>query len=93
MKLGDLKTWRRVLLINISLLIGFAISAFILPPNTPAWLWALVCLLALLVLNYFFLRRPLKVDNEQRSRLPQVIMLLGFVILLLDLIYHRWLAP
>jgi len=92
MQLGDLKTWQRVLLVNIALLVGIALSAFILPPNTSVWIWACICLVAFLLFNYFFLRRRPNVDNHQRSRLAKVIMFLGWVVLLLDLIFSRWLA-
>jgi hypothetical protein len=91
MHLRDLKTWQRALLVNITLLVGIALSAFILPSNTPVWSWACICAVVFLSLNYFFLRRP-KTPNPGRSWLANIIIWLGTAILLLDLIFRRWLA-
>jgi hypothetical protein len=81
--------WKRVLLLNASAIIGIVISLFIVPGDTPFWLWetiAVVFLAACNVLLYFQQGRA-KPRNSPSAR--TIIALMGFVLLIIDMIISR----
>ena len=81
-----MSTWKRVALVNGGGIIGIIVSLFIVSPRTPLWLWATLSAGALLVLNYVcFVRRKVRDERKGESN-TTAIVILGFVVLLLDLV-------
>jgi len=62
--------WKKATLINVSGLIGIADSLFLVPPQTPFWLWAVLAGVALALLNVlcFGRRRTATASLNQRRR-------------------------
>ena len=83
---GAMPTWKKALLVNAGGVIGVAISLFIVPAQTSFWLWVVVSVTILLVLNhvFFFWRQTGHSDQEKPSRSTLVICL-GCIVLLVDL--------
>lgn len=84
---GAMATWKKALLVNAGGVIGIAISLFIVPAQTSLWLWAVVAVAVLMVLNYVFLiwRRPEQSDPQGRPSRSTIVICLGCLVLLLDL--------
>jgi hypothetical protein len=85
--------WRRVLLINMGLLAGISISLFIVPQNTPLWIWVVSSLAFLVAMNYaqFAWHSTIaRRTNDARTKRAVIIGLLGILFLILDLIYSRY---
>jgi uncharacterized membrane protein YfcA len=81
-------TWKRALLVNAGGVIGIGVSLLIVPAQTPLWLWAVVAVVVLMVLNYVFLiwRRT---DQSAPQRTPSrstIVICLGCIVLLFDLV-------
>ena len=84
-----MSTWKKVTLVNGGWLIGIAISLFIVPPNTPLWLWATVSGTVLAVMNYFFFGRQRGIASERKVGLMgTVVGGAGLIVLLLELIFR-----
>ncbi len=82
-----MSTRKKLLLVNISGIIGIFVSLFIAPPKTPLRLWALMSAIVLALFNYLALSRrwkPQDVSNESRSWGIAVVAF-GFGVLLLEL--------
>ena len=79
--------WKKIALVNSGGLVGIVISLFIISPQTPLWLWAMVSAAALATLNYvcFGWRRTASGGSKSGAK-STVIIALGLVVLLLDLI-------
>ena len=84
---GVMATWKKALLVNAGGVIGVAISLFIVPAQTSFWLWVVVSVTILLVLNYafFFWRRNGQSDQGKPNRSTLVICV-GCIVLLVDLV-------
>jgi uncharacterized membrane protein YfcA len=85
-----MSTWKKVLAVNSAGLLGVILSLFIVPSQTPLWMWAIVSVVVLFVLNYlcFGWRRRVNDKGIDKTKSTAVIAL-GFVVLLMDLIL-RW---
>lgn len=80
-------TWKKALLVNGGGVIGIAMSLFIVPAQTSFWLWVVVAVTVLMVLNYIFLiwRRTGEGDQGKPNR-STVLIFVGCIVLLLDLV-------
>ena len=56
MKFDSLKIWKQILLINAAAVAGAIISAFAVPPSTPAWRWAVASGVGIIASNCLYLR-------------------------------------
>lgn len=75
------------MLVNGGGLVGIIISLFIVSPQTPLWLWAALSGGALLILNYVCFGWRRTASGERKNGVKgTAITVLGFVVLLLDLI-------
>lgn len=81
-------TWKKALVVNVGGVIGVAISLFIVPAQTSLWLWAIVAVAVLTVLNFVFLvwRRKDRNDPQRKPSRSTVVICLGCVVLLVDLV-------
>jgi hypothetical protein len=84
-----MKKWKKFVLVNIGGLTGIVLSLFIVPGNTPVPLWAICAGGVLILMNYFFVFRRMKSENQHKRELGAArwIIILGFMVLLLDLIW------
>jgi hypothetical protein len=92
-KTGRAGGWKRVLLINVGALVGIGISLFIVPEETPLWLWAAISLGALAILNYAqfaWHRRIIRRTTNARQKWAMIIAILGTIFFILDLIFSRF---
>ena len=86
-----MSSWKKVALVNMGGLLGVAGSLFILPPNTPLWIWATASVVCLAALNYFLIRRLRKSTGERTVRpTANIVMWLGIVVLLMELAFRYW---
>ena len=91
MQLRELKTWQKVVVINLSALAGIVASAFILPPKTPVWLWVAVAIIVLAMVNYIFLIGQRKLQTVGcRTSVANTVIAFGFILFLLDLLFSRF---
>ncbi|HEV2401993.1 MAG TPA: hypothetical protein VGS27_33990 [Candidatus Sulfotelmatobacter sp.] len=81
-------TWKKALVVNVGGVIGIAISLFIVPAQTSLWLWAIVAVAVLTVLNFVFLvwRRKDRNDPQRKPSRSTVVICLGCIVLLVDLV-------
>jgi hypothetical protein len=82
---------RGFLILNVAAVFGLLVSLFIVPGNTPFWLWCVVAVLVLAVLNIALMlkfRRGSRSDLSKRTR--TAIIALGAAFLLLDIILSRY---
>ena len=47
-------TWKKALVVDAGAVIAITISLFTVPAQTPFWLWAVIAVASLIVLNYVF---------------------------------------
>ena len=82
-----MSTRKKLVVINISGLIGIIVSLFIAPPATPLWLWALTSTIVLALFNYVALtgRRKPQDDSDRNGSWGTVVIASGFGVLLLEL--------
>lgn len=48
---------KRVVIVNVAATVGWLLSALVVPPATPVWLWALAGAAAILIFNIVLCRR------------------------------------
>jgi hypothetical protein len=79
---------KQLVLVNVAMAIGIAISLFMVPGSTPFWRWATVAVAFLVVGNVTVLvRRP---DPAPRRPFPRgIVIAVGVVLLLLDVLVNR----
>jgi hypothetical protein len=62
-----MSTWKKVALLNVSGLFGIGLSLFMVPPQTPLWIWASLSVLCLAVFNLFLFRRLRRGIGERNA--------------------------
>jgi hypothetical protein len=83
--------WKKLLLINASMLVGFFAALFVIPGRTPMFVFAVGCLVVAATINValFGRRREVPSGNRRRWRLlPVLLVWIVFVLALLLHIYH-----
>jgi ABC-type branched-subunit amino acid transport system permease subunit len=85
---GSVTTWKRALVVNVGALLGIGISLFVVSPRTPLWLFAILSVVSVAVLNYvcFGWRRTANGETGSSPSKSKVVICLGCLVLLLDLI-------
>jgi hypothetical protein len=84
-----MKPWKRFTAINVGALIGIGLSLFIVPPNTPFWMWLAISTAAIAILNFFLYRRLKKPAAAPKAEpLPAILAWIGVAIFLGELIFH-----
>jgi hypothetical protein len=81
--------WMRVLLLNLAALIGIVVSLFMVPENTPFWLWATIAGIFLLVWNVPLFRQRRRTPETSGRSTRTIMAALGFALLIIDLILSR----
>ena len=77
---------------NVGGLVGIGVSIFIVPPETPLWIWATASMVCLAVFNYLLIRRLQKSTGASKvSSAPSIVIWLGVVVLLLEVVLRYWL--
>jgi hypothetical protein len=83
--------WKKVALVNVGGLLGIGLSLFIVPPQTPLWIWATLSVLCLAVFNCFLFRRLRRSTSERKADSKSgVVIWLAFVLLVLELVFRYW---
>jgi hypothetical protein len=85
---------RQLVLLNACLLLGIGLSIFIVPGNTPFWLWTSVAAAFLCILNATTLFRGDKPTDQTSGarRTRTTIIFLAMAFLLVDLLLSRYFA-
>jgi hypothetical protein len=82
------KRWQKFTLLNVGLLLGVLASLFMVPGNTPTWLWAAISTTVVASMNYLAFARLRKVERGESikyTKLTTLVIALGFVFFLIDL--------
>lgn len=80
-----MSTRKKLVIVNISGLIGIAISVFIVPLTTPFWIWAPISAAVLLLCNYFALTHKPNLDRTTKDAGSGLVIALGCGLLILEL--------
>jgi hypothetical protein len=84
-----MSAWEKVALANVGGLLGIGISLFVVPPNTPLWIWTTVAVVCLAVFNYLIIRRLQESTGASKvGSAPSIVIWLGVVVLLLELVFR-----
>jgi hypothetical protein len=86
-----MKLWKRILVLNTAGLLGVASSLFVLPANTPLYLWLVLSALVLVALNVAILVRHRKTATGTRpktSKTWDVIIALCLAFWALEVLVH-----
>ena len=87
-----MNVWKRVLWVNVGLVVGFVASMFIVPPETPLW-WVIAPLIALgAILNLVALigrREKSQMASSQSGFRSNLVIGLGFFLFLADILLTR----
>jgi len=51
------KKWQKFTVLNIALLLGILASFFMVPSETPAWLWGSISVVVIAAMNYALFRK------------------------------------
>jgi uncharacterized YccA/Bax inhibitor family protein len=88
-----MKTWQTYSLMNLAALAGIAISLFIVPGETPFWIWAACSALGLALCNLLIYFRAVRRRNATSASAKRewVVALFGLAFLIIDLVLSRFL--
>jgi uncharacterized membrane protein YfcA len=85
----EMKPWKKFALMNVACLIGIGLSAFIVPSNTPFWLWLTIGAATIAIFNFFLYRRLGRSSTKPKKEpVPAVLGWIGVAIFLGELIFH-----
>jgi branched-subunit amino acid ABC-type transport system permease component len=80
---------KKIIVLNLAWLAGIGLSIFIVPDNTPFWLWVAIALATIAILNFLLYRRLTKPLGAPRPEpLPTIIVWICTAFCLLDVIFH-----
>lgn len=82
------KKWQKFTVLNVGILLGIVASNFMLPSNTPAWLWAAISIVVIITMNYLLVRKLRSAAGTPREQVKgsTVIIAVGFLIVLIDML-------
>ena len=86
-----MKLWKKVLVLNIAGLLGVASSMFVVPDNTPVYLWLVLAGLTLAGFNVLIFVRRREIASGSRpatSKAQNVLIALGVAFWILDVLVH-----
>jgi hypothetical protein len=87
----QMKLWKKALVLNIAGLLGIASSIFVVPPNTPFFLWLIISAVVLSAFNVAIFVRHRKAGPGSRqptSKTTDAIIALGVVFWIVDVLVH-----
>lgn len=85
-----MSTWKKFALVNGALLVGTLTFLFIVPPETPLWLYATLTGVAVVAFNLMLLRPRQNKDNRRGDSSKDIaIAIVGLLIIILDLLWRR----
>jgi hypothetical protein len=84
-----MKTWEKYTLLNASMLTGFVVSLYVLPPSTQFWPVALAFLIFLGSTNYALFRRLRQTQNSGTKRTDKSVMIVVLVLVIADVALSR----
>lgn len=82
---------KQIVIVNIAATLGIATSLFIVPGNTPLWVWAVIAIGFLIVTNVVLLVRPAESIAESNRATRTIIITLGAAILIIDILVTKFL--
>jgi len=84
-----MKPWKKFAAINVGALIGIGLSLFIVPPNTPFWMWLAISTATIAIFNFFLYRRLKKpVGAPKAEPIPAIIAWICTGFFLLEVAFH-----
>jgi hypothetical protein len=84
-----MKTWKRFAVINVGVLTGIGLSLFLVPPNTPFWLWAIIA--TAIIGGFNFLLYKTQRRSPTKPKLEPLPAFIGWIctgFFLLELVFH-----
>ena len=79
--------WKVLTLVNTCFVAGAGISIFVLPPETPVWLWAIGAVLFAVALNLIVLGRLRAREGSKTRPIVSTLVIIGtFLILVAELV-------
>jgi hypothetical protein len=86
---GAMKPRKRFAAINVGALIGIGLSLFVVPSNTPFWLWLAISTATIAIFNFFLYRRLKKpLDTPKAEPMPAIIAWICTAFFLLEVLFH-----
>jgi len=85
------RRWQKFTLLNLGALVGVFASLFMVPANTPTWLWAAIAGVVIAVLNYLLLAKLKKVERGESTKdtgLSTMVVVAGFLVFIFDLFFR-----
>jgi hypothetical protein len=81
--------WQKPVLLNIAGLVGVVVSLFIVPGETPFWLWCVIAIVVIAALNtILYVGRRRVADSARTAR--TAIVIVGVMLLMIDVIVSRY---
>jgi hypothetical protein len=86
---GTMKPWKKYAAINVGAVLGVGLSIFIVPDNTPFWLWLTIGTATIAIFNFFLYRRMQRPPGKpQGEPLPKIIVWICTAFFLIELVFH-----
>lgn len=86
-----MRSWKKFIVVNSSMLAGFIVMVFVVPPQTPAWIFFTACIFVAIVANIFLVRADV-VHSAPRGKtwrtFPIVIVWTLFLLAILSRLLH-----
>jgi uncharacterized membrane protein YfcA len=83
--------WKLLCIVNVAAVVGLiAATVFLIPPQTPLWIWAISSVAVLVVLNLTFWHKTKSAQPRRSDSAAVTIIILGFIFFLLDIIFHHY---
>jgi hypothetical protein len=86
-----MKPWQKAFVLNVAVLLGIASSLFVLPANTPFFLWLTISVVVLAAFNIAIVVRERRIAPGSRPRASKattIVIALGAAIWILDILVH-----
>lgn len=75
---------------NIAAVVGLLISLFIVPGDTPLWLWGVIAVVVIGILNVCLILKRQRARRDSPVTVRTAIIALGAALLLMDVILSRY---
>ena len=85
-----MKKWQKFTVLNAGLFLGVLASIFVVPSDTPVWLWGAISIVVIAAMNYALFRKLKSAAGAQgeQSKGSTLIIAVGFLTFVIDLLYR-----
>jgi hypothetical protein len=81
---------RKFLIFNVAAVLGLVVSLFIVPGNTPFWLWGVIAIVVVAGLNVSLALKRQGNRPDSKATIRTAIIGLGAALLVIDIILSRY---